>query len=164
MHVFQTVLTKAMAIVENIIKRTRGGALGDAAAHSLESGPTPELQQQEAERHNQALREAIAAAGGQAFGTQFEKSVWVELKTQMDNALAGQLDKDKAAPRPFTVRWYQVKGDEAVAHGSNVTVRQACYFIAHHKLVSNSTVKGVDMLCRFMHQAGLLRLDNIIPM
>lgn len=109
------------------------------------------------------LRAAVAEAGGAAFGADVAHTVWAELADQMANTLAGHLDKDKAAPRKGTVRWYVANASNPVAEGSTLTVRQACYFIAYHKLASKSTVRGVDMLCGFLSKGGLLPPSNMVP-
>ena len=112
---------------------------------------------------DEQLRFAVGQAGGSLFGADVAQQAWAELKDQMAQDLAGQLDGDNPPPRPYTVRWYQANGDEPVAQGSSVTVRQACHFIAHHKLASNSTVRGVDLLCGFIHRGGLLPATNKFP-
>lgn len=118
---------------------------------------------EESELSEQQLRYALGVSGGVDFGADVAESVWAELKDQMALVLADQLDEAKPAPHPYTVRWYQENGDKPVTVGSTVTVRQACHFIAQHKLTSNSTVRGVDMLCGFLHKSGLLPPSNKMP-
>lgn len=112
---------------------------------------------------DEQLRVVVGQAGGADFGADVAESVWTELKDQMAKELAQQLNVDLPAPRPNTVRWYQVNGDQPVTDGSTVNIRQACHFIGEHRLVSNSTVRGVDMLCGFMHRSGLLPPTNRMP-
>lgn len=137
------ILLSAREIAEQMDWRPRGGDSDDVV--------------------DEQLRYAIGLAGGAYFGADVAQHVWAELKDQMTQDMASQLDDSNTPPRPHTVRWYQEHGDDPVSHCSTITVRQTCQFIARHKLTSKSTVRGVDLLCGFLHRAGILPAINLIP-
>lgn len=140
--------------MEGLVQLAQGALVQMGLRHR--GGNVDEISEEE-------VRLAISELMGTDFGQDVAQNVTAELNDQMAIQLAQQLDDSKPAPRPFTVRWYQQNGDQPDTEGSTVTVRQACHFLAHHKLTSNSTVRGVDLLCGFLHRGGILPHTNKMP-
>lgn len=86
-----------------------------------------------------------------------------ELSDAMDCTLARQRKNDLPAPRKYTIRWYQLEGDNPIAAGSDVTVRQACYAMVWLKLLGGMTGQCLDSFCRLLSFGGMLRAENIMP-
>lgn len=100
------------------------------------------------------LWDLVNRACQRGMGQGHSAHVFAELQHLMAKQRGEQMAVDN--PAPYTVRWYVQNADEKVLTGSEVTVRQAAYFIAHHSLKSGSTEEGAELLCGFLHSTGLL--------
>lgn len=91
------------------------------------------------------------------------EAVHERLVDVMSSDLAEKQSEDAPPPRKWSVRWYLQRKDQLVSHGSTLTVHQACFALAWHKMWSGMTEQGMDSLCRLLSAGGLCNEANLMP-